>query len=1239
MSEVFSIQIHNRKLFEQGGQGVWVELPTTADKLWEAMKQIGISTDNQQDFFINGYSYPEDRRLALPYDMVLAADVDELNYLAARLEPLAPAEIAELNAAAQAPRGGFESIGQIIDYPDNVDFYVHIPEATTPAQLGDYYLHRSGMVQMPEEWKAGIDPARFGQHVAQQEQGAFTPYGYLVKSGDEWQRVHEGQPVPEEYRVMGFPPPEAERDEGRTTAAPAAVEPPPVVPIVLTSTNNAERMKVITDKLEAGIQALFESEKYKAYLTTMSKFHSYSFNNTLLIAMQGGSLVAGYNKWRDEFERHVKKGEVGIKILAPAPFKATKQQRKLDPATGQPIIGKDGKPVTEEVEVTIPAFKVVSVFDVSQTEGKELPLLAAKELTGDVEQYRDFFTALEKVSPVPIAFEKIEGSAHGYYHLEDRRIAIDEGMSELQTLKTAIHEIAHAKLHAIDKDAPAADRPDQRTREVQAESVAYTICQHYGLDTSDYSFGYVAGWSSGRDLKELKASLETIRATANDMINEIDGHLAELQQQREAAQQRPAMENADPEQQQAISDTVQDGAVQKEAEPTAREWGFYLIADLKTWATNAADKSPLEHFATFEEAKARFDELRGEPYNSEPGDLNPDGQPYARLTLGLESKDGMSAADILHVREGQNYLVDDFTRIDALKNDLAVLQALSRTAREIGFDRVQGYERGEDGRYRPAPDVAFSEWKNPYYEVITPEPEPEQATYTIYQLKRGEELRDYRFEPYDRLQAAGLSVIPENYEQVYSAPLATGMTLENIYEKFNIDHPADFRGHSLSVSDIVVLHQGGKDTAHYCDSFGFQEVPEFLRESPLKAAELTQEQNTNMIDGVLNNMPTASEKEAKEKTGEQLSFSDLTGATGAEQKEAAPTETAPTYYKIDEAAARRAKEMNSFSDYTPGSATAEYRQYVDEAVQIAERQKKRVDPMYHEKIDHLLDLYCRKLAENMNHRFAIDARVPSVLIAGPSNFPVRQKEKQNAARDTNMREWQNIRGLLDKIRSVGMGGISADDPQAVKKLQDKLASLEQAQETMKAVNAYYRKNKTLDGCTALSPENIEKLKADMAQSWRTDPKPFESWALSNNNAEIRRVKERIETLTRSAELGYVGWEFDGGRVEANQQDNRLQIFFEGKPDEATRDALKGEGFRWSPRAGAWQRQLNDNAIRAADRIKYIQPLTGEKPTQLQLKARREKEKPSIREMLKTGKEAQEPKKAAPEKSHNNELEV
>ena len=255
--------------------------------------------------------------------------------------------------------------------------------------------------------------------------------------------------------------------------------------------------------------------------------------------------------------------------------------------------------------------------------------------------------------------------------------------------------------------------------------------------------------------------------------------------------------------------------------------------------------------------------------------------------------------------------------------------------------------------------------------------------------------------------------------------------------------------------------------------------------------------------------------------------------------------------------------------------------------------------MYHEKIDSLLDTYARKLAANMNKGYEIDARVPSILIAGGSNFPTRKKEKQNAARDSNYREWQDIQGLLDKIRSTGMGGISADDPQAVQKLEKKLESLEKSQETMKAVNAYYRKHKTLDGCPHLSPEQLEKLKADMASSWHLEDKPFATWALSNNSAEIRRVKDRIKSLSQQKEIGFVGWEFDGGKVEANTEANRLQIFFEDKPDEATREALKSNGFRWSPKAGAWQRQLTSNAYYAADYVKAIAPLTGEKPTELQ----------------------------------------
>lgn len=1285
-------------------------------------------------------------------------------------------------------------------------------------------------------------------------------------------------------------------------------------PFILTATDTEGKVKEITERLEAGVKDLFESERYQNYLKAMSKFHDYSLNNTLLIVMQkpDASLVAGYTTWQREFERQVKKDEKGIKIFAPAHRKIQKEQPITDPDTGQPVIGADGKPVMEQREVTIPRYKVVSVFDLSQTEGREIPDIAVDALTGGVEQYEDFFKALEQASPVPVAFEKIESGAHGYYHLEDKRIAIDEGMSELQTVKTLIHEIAHAKLHDIDLNAPREEqnRADRRTREVEAESVAFTVCQHFGLDTSDYSFGYIAGWSSGKDIKELKASLETIRTTANELITEIDGHFAELQQQREAA------------------------------------------------------------------------------------------------------------------------------------------QAEQDAARETG------------------------------------------NTFSIYQLKGGEETRDYRFEPLDRLQAAGLSVDRANYELVYTAPLSSLDTLEDIYRRFNIERPADFTGHSLSVSDIVVLRQGDKETAHYCDSFGFAEVPQFLQEQaaqpekdtaekippsldpavqpvvtilwsesdklqdgekmPLARADalfksldeekrservrpgydgswydktkfridftfqgqadnyegrqdfgdgdgsliqhikayhehyaqdegwknymlhnegaqaweqdkaeremilnefipymelhrnlyemeqtaalpmemgeaLTPEQTayfnavfahvdacrgmlnqghydlpelpgfeeytrqaaetesykahvreeiaqeaaaagmtvdeyaangyeaapapelssiadeTEMdIDEILDEYPisveingewrtfpnadaaeealskanelTALEKQAVEIakgyeglplskkieviaqtfgcnsgtigtspcTGKWRGTSDISirfdngaslfignrrtpqaktakvqnecvnsallqynpeivaaskaaamdalmkreakdnavaaqkglkpytllnvelhdGADGksgylgwyyvtlavdgkicahletglnhdiangkvsetparedyftagtlkeadvdyvfnnvgfsstsdlyslpisdavreraekalAKREAAQPAAEAPDeprqaavrYYPINEAAARRANDANSYRDYVPGSATAQYRSEVDRAAELAQAQKERVDPMYHDKIDGLLDTYARKLAENMNNRYAIEGRVPSVLVAGGSNFPTGKKEKQNAARHRNMEDWQDIQGLLDKIRSTGMGGISADDPQAVAKLEAKLAGLEQSQENMKAVNAYFRRHKTLDGCTVLPPEQIEKLKADMAQSWHLDKsRPFQSFELSNNNAEIHRTRERIEALKSREQQGYAGWEFDGGRVEANKEANRLQIFFDEKPDAAVRDELKANGFRWAPSAGAWQRQLNSNAYRAADRISCIQPSTGERPTELQRGAQR-----------------------------------
>ncbi|HBM4437248.1 TPA: DUF4316 domain-containing protein, partial [Enterococcus faecium] len=1257
-------------------------------------------------FLINGYSCPEDRHLAIPYDMVLAADVDELNFLAARLGQLDAAEIAELNAALQNPRGGFENIGQIIDYTENVDYYVHLPDVRGDGQLGDYYLNRSGMVDMPEEWKAGIDTAQFGRHIAQQEQGVFTQYGYLVRSGDEWQRVHEGQPVPEEYRVMHYPQPEADREEPQAQQPEASESPdkapPPVIPIMLDGMNSKERMKVITDRLETGVQELFESSRYMAYLSAMSKMHDYSLNNTLLIAMQGGSIVAGYNRWQDEFDRHVKRGEKGIKILAPAPFKVKQQMEKIDPATQQPVIGADGKPVTEEQEVTVPAFKVVTVFDISQTEGKDFPMPYISELTGDVQQYQDFFAALERTSPYPISIEPISDGAKGRCFYAKQRIAINEGMSELQTLKTAIHEIAHAKLHAIDREAPAeeqAARPDRSTREVQAESVAYTVCQYYGLDTSDYSFGYVADWSSGRELSELKASLETIRATASELITEIDGHFAQLQQEREARQEQEAVtvdvtpEAAAP----AQAEEEQAPALDPAAEPLVTVlWSESpQLKDGQQMPLHEADALFARLDAAYP-AEAGYDKtafridciFQGEPdsyegrqdFGDRDGSLIEHIQSYHQFyaqdenwkkhviaTTGIEGWEQDKAhRDMLlgefvpymklhcslaqmeqtaqgRLQSGETLTPEETAYLGALLSYVQECRPmlnqgqyqLPEPPKLADFDQsLQDYKaqvQAEIAQEAAAAGMTVEEYAAAGYEA------PQQDTFSIYQLRGGEETRDYRFEPYERLQAAGLAVDSANYDLVYTAPLDKSTSLEDIYRTFNIDHPADFRGHSLSVSDVVVLHQNGQDTAHYVDSFGYMEVPEFLRENPLRTAELSTEQNENMIDGIINNTPPEPQPEEPE----QLSFEDVAVASGQTQEEppeAAPPQTAVRYYPINEGAARRAKEAMSFSDYRPGSATAEYRHYVDQAVEIAERQKKRVEPEYHEKIDSLLDTYARKLAENMNKGYEITARVPSVLIAGPSNFPVRAKEKQNAASDRNMEEFQYIQGLLDKIRSTGMGGISADDPQAVSKLEKKLEKLEASQELMKAVNAYYRKHGTLDGCPHLTERGIENLKADMASGWHYEKKPFQSWQLSNNNAEIRRLKGRIEELTRQKEAAYVGWEFDGGTVEINRVANRLQIFFEGKPDAAVRDELKSNGFRWSPKAGAWQRQLNDTTIRVADRIKCIQPLSGEKPSALQLAARREKEKPSIRAQLNAAKTEQAKQPPAREKSKGLEVE-
>ena len=453
--------------------------------------------------------------------------------------------------------------------------------------------------------------------------------------------------------------------------------------------------------------------------------------------------------------------------------------QKIDPHTQKPVIGKDGKPVTEEKEVTIPAYKVVSVFDVSQTEGKELPDIAVDELTGDVDRYKDFFAALEKTSPVPIAFENIEGGSHGYYHLEDKRIAINEGMSELQTLKTAIHEIAHAKLHDIDLNAPKDEQQphvDRRTREVEAESVAYTVCQHYGLDTSDYSFGYVAGWSSGRELSELKSSLETIRSAAAEIINSIDENLAELQKAQDkeqtAGQEQPTREG-------------QEAAPEK-PDPEAAAPG-------KSGAQEKAGAAPKEAFTP-----ETIYRVRRNPYSDSRENS------YLLQAYVTQENGRAKMGDVLYTGtpEKCRELMGQLKSGELTEGDVKQLYAKAQeTAQTAGQDK---------------------------------------DTFSIYQIKGGDETRDFRFEPYDRLQAAGNVVDRANYELVYSAPLAPETSLEDIYTRFNIDHPKDFKGHSLSVSDVVVLHQNGQDTAHYVDSVGFRQVPEFLQEQKqLTPDELT----------------------------------------------------------------------------------------------------------------------------------------------------------------------------------------------------------------------------------------------------------------------------------------------------------------------------------------------------------------------------------------------------------------
>ena len=772
-----------------------------------------------------------------------------------------------------------------------------------------------------------------------------------------------------------------------------------------------QKVKEITDKLEAGLKELFESEKYKSYLSTMSKFHNYSFNNTLLIAMQKpeATLVAGYQAWQKNFERHVNKGEKAIRILAPAPYKIKEERDKLDPVTGEMMFDENGMPQKEETEVTIPAFRAVSVFDVSQTDGKPIPELEVNELLSTVEGYEDFVQALMNISPVPIAFEDIPGDSKGYFSTAEKRIAVQENMSESQTLKTMVHEVAHSMLH--DKEVnQSMDIPvkDRNTKEVEAESVAFTVCQHFGIDTSDYSFGYIAGWSNGRNMKELKSSLDTIRKTASELITGIEGAMQELQLNREMEQEHGKesillVHNEDFSEYNLVSVRGMDSAELISALSTMNEEDKSNISSYLeskgAWTTELADEQTEEaeeyhidvrynmdtdelidvkerveqpidtNLSVMGQAEQLINQLEAEKniftseernlivnYAYKLDDMNKTRElaeklayreQYAQQDVALTIIDAKAEIDALpdpmiglsEMREygyqwnemlpltqekalelfehdlpvyllhtdGAESLAESRERIEehegifgveketwnkALKQQTKITLILmdeqereytypypvvAVDIEEMGGDRTAVFKTSE-----PISDTDVAEIHNAFYgtdlefeiekelgitwvesinyedgSVITPEmARKEQLLYAstdkygIYQLKPNPELDSLRFEGTESLKRMGITkdnfdaIKPENYTLLYVGELSElqketqGATLEAIFEKFNLDHPEDFRGHSLSVSDIVVLHQNGQNTAHFVDSFGYTEIPDFLREQTPEKEEM-----------------------------------------------------------------------------------------------------------------------------------------------------------------------------------------------------------------------------------------------------------------------------------------------------------------------------------------------------------------------------------------------------------------
>ena len=761
---------------------------------------------------------------------------------------------------------------------------------------------------------------------------------------------------------------------------------------------NRERLREITDGIEQGIKELFESEKYMRYLSVMSRFHRYSVNNTMLIYMQkpDATLVAGYNKWKDQFERHVKKGEHGITIIAPTPYKKKIEEQKLDPDTKAPILDKDGKIVTEEKEIEIPMFRPVKVFDVSQTDGKPLPELASS-LSGNVPNYEAFMEALRRSAPVPITFEAMAADTDGYFSADHQKIAIRQGMSEVQTVSATVHEIAHSKLHdpkkyemlpswkvvqeseggtkhdfkldfatekeaeqfasdmdwryvdenqfewrlAVEEDATAEKQAikNRHTEEVEAESISYAVCKYFGIETGENSFGYIASWSQGKELKELRASLETINKTSGTLISDIERHYKEICKERgidphakvepetasiEQATAMPDMEvlETDSSQQEALF--LIDDATYLHIQPCDSGWDYTMydketmkeldggqldapefprmkavlqICDDNNLGSDSVKYAPLSMIETLQEAA--YQQMQAEASQMAASSQLPEAQEQALDEYPMPDEQ-VSTPDM----QEYGYSYDGMfpvTRERALELDAAGLTVYvlhEDNTESMVFDPQEIMDHG--GLF----GVDREEWeKSPqFHEKVMERQEHQQEReqaflaqnrdcFAIYQVSR-DDPQNVRFMNLDWLKSHDISIDRSNYDLIYTAPLRESGTvpeqLEKLYEQFNLQKPADFHSPSMSVSDIVAIKQDGKVSYHYCDSVGFTQIPGFLPENPLKNAEMAVEDDYGMIDGIINNgakEPTVAELEQQARNGQPISLMDLATAAHREERE------------------------------------------------------------------------------------------------------------------------------------------------------------------------------------------------------------------------------------------------------------------------------------------------------------------------------------------------------------------